>query len=159
MLRHSLVSLSLKIGLSISLLYTSLASFVVPNLVVERWPLFISNNLNESFLAAFTGLLALFFIVWIFSGKYRFSAYSAIGGLIILTGIINARNVPLLFDLAPLLFIAIALALRYYPRIRVVAETKVTPLTTHTNSQQSNKQQNNQPNGDSHDQHLFVTKR
>ncbi len=157
MLRNSLISLILKIGLSISLLYASLASFVVPALVVEKWPNFISQNLSEVFLSTLTGLMALFYIVWLFSRKYRFTATASLSVIIVLFALSNVRQVPLLFDLGPLLAISAALSLRYYPRVRVVTQTKVSTLShdgTHDHVKDRNGSRT--ANEKDHDQHLFI---
>jgi hypothetical protein len=128
MLRNTIINIVLKIGLSISLLYASLASFIVPATVIEYWPNFISNNVSENFLSIFTGIVSLVYIVWIFSGRYRFASVSSLSIIFILFGISNIYNVGLLFNIAPIFCISLALSLRYYPRVRIVAQTKVTPL-------------------------------
>jgi len=156
MLRNTLINLTLKIGLMISLLYSSLAAFVVPAKVVEYWPSFISNNLSEGFLSLFTGLLALVYILWIFSAKYRFQVFSSLSTIIALFAISNFSNVGLLFSIAPIFSITLALSLRYYPRIRVVAQTKVTPLDIDGEAE-IDEESSNQNSEKDHDQHLFVS--
>ncbi|HEY1037742.1 MAG TPA: hypothetical protein VGE62_04155 [Candidatus Paceibacterota bacterium] len=161
MLRTSLVSLIIKIGLSVSLLYAALASFVVPAMVVERWPSFISQNLSEAFLSAFTGLGALVYIVWLFSRKYRFSATASLTVIIALFGLSNIQNVGLIFQLAPLFSISLALTLRYYPRVRVLTQTKVSTLTydgSHDQVHGDNGKKKVNSEKD-HDQHLFIPTR
>jgi uncharacterized membrane protein len=129
MLRNSIINLVLKIALCISLLYVTLASFISPNIVVLKWPHFISDKVSEQSLAQFTGLLSITLIVWLLSGKKKFLSSITIGICVVLTILVNITvNVSFVFSILPLLFISIALALRYYPRIRVVVQTKVTPL-------------------------------
>lgn len=132
MLRNSIINFTLKIGLSFSLFYTVLASIVVPEHVISFWPNFLSSNLNESFLVFLTGLFAFGFIVWIFSNKFQFVSVVSITVVLALAGIFNLTNVPFIVDVAPLFFISLALSLRYYPRVRVIVQTKVTPLASIT---------------------------
>lgn len=128
MLRNPLINISLKVGLSISLLYTALASIIVPDSVISRWPLFISHRVGEGTLASFTSIACIALIIWLFFGKKQFQPAVASLICITLTGIFNILSVDFLFSLAPLFFISLALCLRYYPRVRIVGETMVTPL-------------------------------
>lgn len=179
MLRNSIINFTLKIGLAFSLFYTVLASIVVPDHVISFWPNFLSSNLNESFLVFLTGLVAFGLIAWIFSNKFQFASAVSISIALALAGIFNLTNVPFIVDVAPLFFISLALSLRYYPRVRVIAQTKVTPLasiTVHddldeiasyaakTTSDTENESNSVESVVESdthldHDQHIFVPKR
>lgn len=128
MIRNSAINLSLKVGLTVPLAYTALAAVVVPEKVLSYWPEFISSNINESILVFASGLAALGMIGWIFSGKKKFAAAVTLTVLLALGGLVNITNIPFLVSLAPLFFIAAALSLRYYPRIRIISRTRVTPL-------------------------------
>lgn len=129
MLRNSAINIVLKVGLSISLLLTALAGFVVPQNVSARWPSFIVNHSNEYLIGIFTSIVCLALVVWLFSSKKKFIAASSITVAIALAGLFNITDFSYLFELSPLFFISLALTLRYYPRIRVLTQTKVTPLT------------------------------
>jgi hypothetical protein len=168
MLRNSIINLVLKIGLCISLLFTALASFVTPDLVISKWPKFIANRISEQNIAEFTGLFSIVLIVWILSGKKKFSSSLVTGICIGLTIVANMTTyVPFVFSILPLLCISIALALRYYPRIRVVVQTKVTPLgqTTSLDAETDTQDVDVTDLGVAesdihleHDQHIFIKK-
>lgn len=133
MLRNSIINLTLKIGLCFSFLYTALAALVVPERVVAHWPGFIVRLVSEQTLASFTGLCALALIIWLFSGSRKFESALTSTIVIAVTILFNfsigGDSVSYIFSIVPLLSIGLALSLRYYPRIRVVVQTKVTPLT------------------------------
>lgn len=172
MLRNSIINFTLKLGLSFSLFYAGLAALIVPDHVLSFWPTFLSSNLNESFLVFLSGIVCFGLIGWIFSKKIQFTSAVTTGILIALVGLFNLTNVPFIVDLAPLFFISLALSLRYYPRVRVVAQTKVTSLATvtvhddldevspHTISDESNSVETVVESGihEEHDQHIFVPK-
>ncbi len=175
MLRNSIINFILKIGLAFSLFYTGLASIIVPDHVISFWPNFLSSNLSESFLVFLTGLVSFGLIAWIFSNKFQFTSSTTITILLAITGLFNLTNVPFIVDIAPLFFISLALSLRYYPRVRVIAQTKVTPLaniTVHDDLDEiaSNTTDNTNEESNSvesvvesdthleHDQHIFVPK-
>ncbi len=147
MLRNSVINILLKVGLSISLLYAALASVFAPSLVVSRWPFFVSNQISEGTLSLFTGLICLVLIAWLFSGKKKFAATVTVTVAITLTALLNILSVSFLFSLAPLFFIALGLSIRYYPRVRIVSETMVTPLhpinPLHEGSLPDEKEENN----------------
>lgn len=128
MLRNSVINIILKTGLSLSLLYAALASVFAPAIVVSRWPFIISNQVSEGTLSFFTGLACLVCIAWLFSGKKKFAATMTVTVALALTGLFNILSVSFLFSIAPLFFIALALSIRYYPRVRIVSETMITPL-------------------------------
>lgn len=132
MLRNSIINFTLKLGIAFSLFYAGLAAFVVPDHVLSFWPNFISSNVNESALVFISGFCSFALIGWLFSKKKQFASAVATGSAIALVGLFNITNVPFVVDLAPLFFISLALAFRYYPRIRVVAQTKTTSLASVT---------------------------
>jgi hypothetical protein len=167
MLRNSIINLVLKVGLGISLLFATLASFVTPSVVVSKWPNFIAERISEQNLAEFTGLVCLGLTVWLLSGKTKFASSVTVGILVLLTILSNLTYVTFVFSIFPLFFISIALSLRYYPRIRVVVQTKVTPLgqTTEVTLPSDNQAADLTDLGVTesdihleHDQHLFISK-
>jgi hypothetical protein len=172
MLRNSIINFTLKLGLAFSLFYTGLACIIVPDYVILYWPNFLSSNLSESFLVFTSGLVSFGLIAWLFSNKFQFASATTTTALFAITGLFNITNVPFIVDLAPLFFISLALSLRYYPRVRVIAQTKVTPLasvTVHDDldevSSNTNLDENNSTEtvveADTHlehDQHIFVSK-
>ncbi len=167
MLRNSIINLVLKVALCLSLLFTALASFITPSIVVSKWPSIIAANISEQNLAEFTGLLCLGLTAWLISGKMKFSSSVTLAVLTFLTIIFNLTLVTFVFSVFPLFFISIALSLRYYPRIRVIVQTKVTPLGQITESEMTHDSQAADvtdlgvAESDihlEHDQHLFITK-
>lgn len=128
MLRNSVINITLKIGLSLALLYTALDSFLMPADVLLKWPAFIVHRVDEGTLASFTGIVCLGLIVWLFFGSRKFTSAVTTLVCISLTGLFNILSVSFLFGLAPLFFITLALCFRYYPRVRIVGETLITPL-------------------------------
>lgn len=132
MLRNTLINFTLKFGLAISLVYTGLEALVVPDNILKYWPEFLSSNIHDSVLVLITTLACLALVVWLFSNKGQFASVLTFSSLVAIIGIANITDVPFLIDIAPLFFISVALSLRYYPRIRVVAQTKVTPLANIT---------------------------
>jgi hypothetical protein len=173
MLRNSIINFTLKLGLAFSLFYAGLAAFVVPDHVLSFWPLFISKNANESALVFVSGFCSFALIGWLFSKKMQFSSAVTTGSAIALVGLFNITNVPFIVDLAPLFFISLGLSFRYYPRIRVIAQTKVTSLasvTVHENMDDDQMAGKDSDLGESvqsivesgvhteHDQHIFIPK-
>jgi hypothetical protein len=128
MLRNSVVNILLKVGLALPLLYTALAAFVVPARVITRWPLFVTHHVDESTLTVFTGIVCVAFVIWLFFGTRKFISAATLTLCIGLTILFNIKSESFVFGLAPLFFIALALSIRYYPRVRVVSETFLTPL-------------------------------
>lgn len=162
MLRNIAVNAVLKIGLILPLAYAGLAALVIPDKVLTFWPSFVVNNLNESFIIFVSGVLPFALIIWICSHRRDFASALTITILIFLTGITNIKNVPFLIDLAPLFFISLALSLRYYPRIRIMAQTKVTPLTNITIEDEDLEEKIESVVESEihreHDQHIFIPK-
>lgn len=132
MLRNSAINIVLKVGLSISLLFTALAGFVVPQNVSARWPSFMVNPSSEYLIGIFTSIVCLALVVWLFSSKKKFIAAISTTTAVALAGLFNITDIAYIFQISPLFFIGLALSLRYYPRIRVLTQTKVTPLTNVT---------------------------
>ncbi len=157
----------LKLALSISLLFAALASLITPETVVAKWPDFITTRINEQSVAEITALLCVILTVWLLSGKKKFSSSILTGIFILLTIVVNITYVSFVFSILPLFFISIALSLRYYPRIRVVVQTKVTPLTKISDIEHSPDNQAadvtdlgvvESDTHIEHDQHLFISK-
>ena len=180
MLRNTLINFTLKLGLAVSLIYSALEALVVPNNILKHWPDFLVSNVNDSLLIILTSIICIAFVAWFFSNKGQFTSAISLTSLWVLIALFNITDVPFLIDIAPLFFISSALSLRYYPRIRVVAQTKVTPLAnvsipeTEVDTHQSvPPQKNDSPESNEsdlattvvesdihteHDQHIFVPK-
>lgn len=163
MLRNSAINLCLKLGLALPLLYATLAAFVVPDHVLSLWPTFISTKFNESILVFISGLATFALVVWLFSRKWKFQCAISITILIALVGLLNITNIPFVMTLAPLFFIAAGLTLRYYPRIRIMTQTRVTPLAHITPLDDLDDEDDEGEVVESdihaeHDQHIFVPK-
>ncbi len=155
MLRTSIINFVSKIGLSIPLLYTIFESFFNPDEVVSRWPNFFSHHVNQNALVLITGISAIALLVWMFSNRYKFNAVITIFCGFVLTLLINITDLRLLFNSIPALCLALGLSLRYYPRVRVIAPTKVTVSKEHLDLHNEIRQPPTNPDND-HDQHLFV---
>ncbi len=143
MLRTYVISFISKIGLAVPLLYAFISTTLNQSAVISAWPRFISKHINEDALIFLTALGSLFLLIWMFSGKKKFE--SALTNLVILI-LITLTNLNLIFQLIPLIALALGLTLRYYPRIRVVAETKISIP----------KENGGVHKTDDHDQHIFV---
>lgn len=146
MLRTYVINFISKIGLAVPFLYTFLSTLFNQSVVVSMWPRFISKHINEDALVLLTALGSLFLIIWMFSGKKKFE--SALTNLvaILLVLFINVSDINLVFQLIPLIALSLGLALRYYPRVRVVAETKISIP----------KENGGVHKTDDYDQHIFV---
>lgn len=160
MLRNSIINFTLKLGLAFPLFYAGLAALIVPDHVLSFWPSFISSNTNESVLVFVSGLCSFALIGWLFSNKTQFVSAVTTGSIFALVGLFNITNVPFIIDLTPLFFISLALSFRYYPRIRVVAQTKVTSLASVTVHEDESTTESVTESGihTEHDQHIFIPK-
>lgn len=161
MLRNTLINFTLKLGLALSLIYTGLEAIIVPDNVLVYWPEFLTSSIHDSILILITSAVCFGLIAWIFSNKGPFTSAMVCSSLVGVVGIVNIMDVPFLIDIAPLFFISVALSLRYYPRIRVVAQTKVTPLANITTEAIPEKRTETVIESDihtEHDQHIFVPK-
>lgn len=164
MLRNSAINIVLKIALSISLLYVVLAGFLAPQNVTSRWPSFISGPSNEAILGGITSIISIFFIAWLFSGKKKFSAVASVTISILISILFNISDLSYIFQVSPLFLIGLALSLRYYPRIRVIAQTRVTPLNNITPIDEYGDHDDTDTDvvesdiHAEHDQHIFIPK-
>lgn len=158
MLRNSVINFTLKLGLAFPLFYAGLASLVVPQHVLSFWPTFIASNINETVIIILSGLCSFGLIGWLFSNKKQFASAVTTGSAFALVGLFNIKNVPFIIDLAPLFFIALALSFRYYPRIRVIAQTKVTSLANVTDLDEEVETVVESGVHTEHDQHIFIPK-
>jgi hypothetical protein len=121
MLRQSVASLILKIGISINLLLVALLSFFKPFEIISYYPRFAVNTNNETAVTVTGGIIAIILAIWILSGKYKFtSALTLLIGLC-LTLFINFFNLRFVLETAPVFAIALSMTVRYYPRIRVIS--------------------------------------
>jgi hypothetical protein len=152
MLRTSIINFISKIGLIVPFLYTLFITFLDPQRIVVRWPDFLSRHVNENALVLITGLVSVSIVIWIFSNRLKFAAAAAALISMSLVLITNITDPKLLFESVPAFCLALGLTLRYYPRIRVIAGTKVTRPTSHTYK----KADGTQVEMSDHDQHLFV---
>ncbi|MCF7865408.1 MAG: hypothetical protein K9M11_02800 [Candidatus Pacebacteria bacterium] len=160
MLRNSVINFTLKIALAFPLFYSGLAALIVPDHVLSFWPTFISSNINESVLIFLSGFCSFALIGWLFSNKIPFASTTTAGIIFAVVGIFNITDVPFIIDLAPLFLISLALSFRYYPRIRVIAQTKVTSLANVTVHEDESITESVTESGihTEHDQHIFIPK-
>ncbi len=123
MLRQSLVGFVLKVGLASSLLYVALFSFFRPLEAIAHYPNFLAQGIDDRGVVYVIGILCLFLIGWIFSGKQKFASSLVSTFLIAVVALINITQFAFAFSLVPTFAIGLALVFRYYPRIRVIAKT------------------------------------
>lgn len=162
MLRNIAVNAVLKIGLIFPLAYSGLAALVIPDKVLTFWPSILVNHLNNSFLIFVSGVAPFILAGWLCLKRKNFTSALTITILMILIGLSNIKNVPFLIELAPLFFIGLALSLQHYPRIRVIGQTKVTPLANITIEDEDMEERIESVVESEihreHDQHIFIPK-
>lgn len=146
MLRTYIINTISKVGLAASFVYTLLLTLFDASKIISAWPHFISRHINENALVLLTASTVIFMTIWMFSGKRRFESALTNFVIIFLTTVVHVDDIHFVFQLIPLLCISLGLALRYYPRIRVVAETKISIP----------KENGGVHKTDEHDQHIFV---
>lgn len=146
MIRHSLVGLTLKLGIILPFIYFGLMSIFSPRSVAIFYPNFILDLIGGYTTAYIGALLALFVAVWIFWGKRKFS--SSLTAAIIIAGSILFRinEVHYVFGAIPLMTSALALSFRYYPRNRGITIDE-SLLTNHRHDEaiQEADEQNDEP--------------
>jgi hypothetical protein len=135
MIRHSLVGLTLKLGIILPFIYFGLMSVFSPRSVSIFYPDFILDLIGLYTTAYIGAILALVVAVWIFWGKRKFS--SSLLAAIIIAGSILFRidEVHYVFGAIPLFTSALALSFRYYPRNRGITLDE-SLLTNHQREQE-----------------------
>lgn len=125
MLRQSLVSFVLKIGLSCSLLFVTVCSFFRPIEAATYYPRFLVTGIDDRGIIYTVGIISLLLVVWILSGRHKFSSSLVVTIGIAIVGLVNITNIYFLLNIAPVFAIGLALVLRYYPRVRVLTPMHV----------------------------------
>ncbi len=146
MLRTYIINTISKIGLAASFVYTLLLTLFDQSRIVSAWPHVVSKYINEDALILLTALSLVFMTIWMFSGKRKFESALTNFVLIFFVILVHITDIHFVFQLIPLLCISLGLALRYYPRVRIVAETKISIP----------KENGGVHKTDEHDQHIFV---
>lgn len=123
MLRQSLVGFVLKLGLGFSLLYAAFFSFLKPIEAIPFYPSFLATSIDDRGVVYVIGIATLGLVGWMFSGKRKFLSSLTVTVLIGLVALINITEISFFFKVAPSFAIALALTLRYYPRIRVITKS------------------------------------
>ncbi len=122
MLRTGAINLVLKIGLILSSLVFAIFSFIQGAAVIQYYPSFIINIIGESTTLILGGLVSICLATWLLSRKQRFAAVATYFVLLSIGILFNITSLTFLGMVWPLWCISFALALRYYPRIRVLAK-------------------------------------
>ncbi len=122
MLRTGAINLVLKIALISSSLVFALFSFAQGATVIQYYPSFIINTLNESTTLILGSLLSMSLAIWLLSRKQRFAAITTYFIILSIGMLFNITSLTFLGMVWPLWCISLALTLRYYPRIRVLAK-------------------------------------
>lgn len=124
MIRNSAINLILKIGLALSSIVFAILSYVQASSILAYYPNFIISIFGEIPSLIIGSIIALLLAFWILSRKHKFAAafsYVIMLGIGMLANITSFTFVAITW---PLFCIAIALSLRYYPRIRVIIPAK-----------------------------------
>ncbi|MFM2383573.1 MAG: hypothetical protein RIQ72_145 [Candidatus Parcubacteria bacterium] len=122
MLRTGAINLVLKIGLILSSLVFAIFSFIQGAAVIQYYPSFIINIIGESTTLILGSLVSICLAIWLLSRKQRFAAVATYFVLLSIGILFNITSLTFLGMVWPLWCISFALALRYYPRIRVLAK-------------------------------------
>ncbi len=118
MIRHSLVGLTLKIGIILPFIYFGLLSFVDAQAMSIFYPNFIINLIGIHATAYIGALLGIAVAVWIFWGKRKFFSSMTAAVIVGFSILFRLNNVHYVFGAIPLFTSALALSFRYYPRSR-----------------------------------------
>jgi hypothetical protein len=124
MLRNSAINFVLKIGLGLTCLGFALYSLAYPNIILEFYPQFIPNIIGDLTTLIIGSLAALVMAIWIFSRKHKFACSFSFLLLIFLAIITNLTSLRFISVAWPLFIISLALAIRYYPRVRIIIPHK-----------------------------------
>lgn len=120
MLRQSLASLVQKIGLSLSFVFATLIAFFRTIEAIQYYPKWSYSDTNITSIVYIGGIITLLMAVWIISNRQKFWANLTATILIGLTILVNFKELHFVLSLAPVFALALSLAIRYYPRVRVI---------------------------------------
>ncbi len=124
MLRNSAINFVLKAGLGVTCLGLAIFSFAYPNVILDFYPQFMPDLIGDLATLIIGALIALFLAIWVFSRKHKF-ACAFVFFILILTAMIgNITSLRFISVAWPLLVISTALAIRYYPRVRIIVPHK-----------------------------------
>ncbi len=124
MLRNSAINFVLKAGLIVASLGFALYSLLHPNSVLGLYPQFASDILGDMTLIVIGALTAVFMAIWLISRRNKFACASTFLVLMALAMIANIGSIRFISAAWPLFVIALALAVRYYPRVRIIVAHK-----------------------------------
>ncbi len=124
MIRTSAINLVLKVGLAVTSIAFAIASFWKASEIVVFYPNFVIAIFGEMFTLALGAAAALVMGIWLLSRKHKFAAAFTYTILILLAILFNLDSIRFLSTGWPLLCMALALSIRYYPRIRVIVSHK-----------------------------------
>ncbi len=124
MIRTSAINLVLKVGLAITSIAFAIASFWKANEVLLYYPHFVISIFGEMFTLALGAAAAIVMGIWLLSQKHKFAAAFTYTLLILFAILFNLDSIRFLSTGWPLLCMAAALSIRYYPRIRVIVSHK-----------------------------------
>lgn len=118
MIRHSLVGLTLKLGIILPFIYYGLISLINPRNVDIFYPNFIINLIGIHGTAYIGAVIAIAVAVWVFSAKYKFFSSITAAAIVGFSILLRLNDVHYVFGAIPLFTSALALSFRYYPRNR-----------------------------------------
>lgn len=124
MLRNSAINLVLKIGLGLTCIGFALCSLIYPNIILEFYPQFVPNIIGDLTTLIAGSIASLFMAAWIFSHRHKFACFFTFLILIFLAILANLTSLRFVSVAWPLLIISLALAIRYYPRVRIIVPHK-----------------------------------
>ncbi len=124
MLRNLAINFVLKMGLAVTCVGYAICALVYPNSVIEFYPQFVPNIIGDLATLIIGAAVSLFMAAWIISRRHKFACsftFLILISLAILTNLTSLRFVSVAW---PLFVISLALAVRYYPRVRVIVSHK-----------------------------------
>jgi hypothetical protein len=120
MLRNSAINFVLKIGLGLSCIGFAIYSIAFPNVIIDFYPHFVPDIIGDMATLILGSLFAIFMAVWIFSRRQKFACASVFFIIFLVAILANITSLRFVSMIWPLLVISMALAIRYYPRVRII---------------------------------------
>lgn len=124
MIRTSAINLVLKIGLAITSVSFAFLSFTKAAEVIIYYPDFIVSLFGEITTLSLGAATAIVMAIWLLSRKHKFAAAFTYSILLLVAIFFNLDSIRFLSVAWPLICMSLALALRYYPRIRIIIPGK-----------------------------------
>ncbi len=143
MLRNSAINLVLKAGLVVTCVGYAICALAYPNSVIEFYPQFVPNIIGDLATLIIGAAVSLFMAAWIISRKHKFACSFTFLILISLAILTNLTSLQFVSVAWPLFVISLALALRYYPRVRIIVSHKdgermrIVPIADETSDESS----------------------